>query len=96
MHGYPDGEIGELNWEIGSEKEEIKIVYSDDGCGIPPENLARIFEPFFTTKRNSGGTGLGLHIVYNLVNHKLQGNIEVNSVVGQGTQFTFIFPNTTI
>ncbi|MEM7714634.1 MAG: ATP-binding protein [Cyanobacteria bacterium P01_A01_bin.68] len=78
-----------------SSDENIKIIYSDDGCGIPEENLSKIFEPFFTTKRNQGGTGLGLHIVYNLITHKLQGSLDVDSQVGKGTQFTLILPSIT-
>ena len=92
IHAYPQGEAGQLNFEILSEDENIKIIYSDDGCGIPEENLGRIFEPFFTTKRNQGGTGLGLHIVYNLITYKLQGSIDVNSLIGKGSQFTMIIP----
>ncbi|RKZ73552.1 MAG: sensor histidine kinase, partial [Gammaproteobacteria bacterium] len=65
---------------------------SDDGCGIPPENLDKIFEPFFTTARIQGGTGLGLHIVFNLVTQKLQGTINVQSEIGVGTTFILNFP----
>ena len=68
------------------------IEYRDDGCGIPPENLTKIFEPFFTTARNQGGTGLGLHIVYNLVTQKLQGKIDVTSEVNLGTIFIIALP----
>ena len=93
IHAYPEGEVGELNFEIISEAENIKIIYSDDGYGIPEENLGKIFEPFFTTKRNQGGTGLGLHIVYNLINHKLKGNIEIDSIVTQGTKFILTIPS---
>ena len=93
IHAYPQGEAGQLNFEIISEAENIKIIYSDDGCGIPQENLGKIFEPFFTTKRNKGGTGLGLHIVYNLINHKLQGSIDIESQVGQGTKCTLTIPS---
>ena len=56
------------------------------------ERHHRIFEPFFTTKRNQGGTGLGLHIVYNLVTQTLQGAIEVHSQPGQGTEFAIALP----
>ncbi|RKZ57028.1 MAG: hypothetical protein DRR08_20070, partial [Candidatus Parabeggiatoa sp. nov. 2] len=65
----------------------------DDGCGIPPENLAKIFEPFFTTARAQGGTGLGLHIVFNLVTQKLNGTIRCESLKGQGTTFFIEIPN---
>ncbi|XLM19966.1 ATP-binding protein, partial [Chromobacterium piscinae] len=65
---------------------------SDNGKGISPENLGRIFDPFFTTRRGSGGSGLGLNIVYNIVRQRLGGNIEVHSEVGQGTRFKLEMP----
>jgi len=52
----------------------------------------RIFDPFFTTKRGSGGNGLGLHIVFNIVTGSLKGQIAVESELGQGTSFTLLFP----
>ncbi|MDY6901257.1 MAG: ATP-binding protein, partial [Cyanobacteriota bacterium] len=73
-------------------QDKVNIEYSDDGCGIPPKNLSKIFEPFFTTARNQGGTGLGLHIVYNLVTQKIQGTIDVKSEVNLGTIFTIALP----
>ncbi|HZR33974.1 MAG TPA: HAMP domain-containing sensor histidine kinase, partial [Nevskia sp.] len=54
--------------------------------------LTHIFEPFFTTRRGQGGTGLGLHIVYNLVHALLRGTVLVNSTAGQGTTFTIQLP----
>ncbi len=74
--------------------KEVALVfeYADNGKGITPENLSKIFEPFFTTKRGQGGTGLGLHIIYNLVNQKLQGTIKCQSQLGNGTNFLIEFP----
>jgi signal transduction histidine kinase len=72
----------------------VRIVFGDDGRGIAPENLPKIFDPFFTTGRDRGGTGLGLHIVYNLVTARLHGSIEVESRPGRGTQFTIHIPPT--
>ena len=45
----------------------VALEFSDDGRGIPPDQIGRVFDPFFTTARQRGSTGLGLHIVYNLV-----------------------------
>ncbi|AHC14292.1 sensor histidine kinase [Salinispira pacifica] len=49
------------------------VYFCDNGPGIPPENIGKIFDPFFTTRRSRGNTGLGLHIVYNLIHQKLNG-----------------------
>jgi signal transduction histidine kinase len=68
------------------------FTYSDDGRGIPPENLDKIFEPFYTTKRGQGGSGLGLHIIYNIVTQKLGGTISCESEVGVGTRFIIDLP----
>ena len=65
---------------------------SDDGNGIAPAHLSRIFEPFFTTRLGQGGSGLGLHIVYNLVTGPLGGTIEAHSVPGHGTEFLLELP----
>jgi len=67
--------------------------YSDNGLGNPNEVIDKIFEQFFTTNRQSGGSGLGLHIVYNLVTHKLNGTIHCESVIGEGTTFTMEIPS---
>jgi two-component system, NtrC family, sensor kinase len=74
-HAYQPGEEGQLCFEILHQDSRLIINYTDDGCGIPETNLSKIFEPFFTTARNCGGSGLGLHIVYNLVTQKLKGTI---------------------
>jgi signal transduction histidine kinase len=91
-HAYPDGKAGTLRFDLTKESDRLIIEYGDDGCGIPPEHLGKIFEPFFTTARAQGGTGLGLHIVYNLVTQKLQGTIHVHSEVGVGTRFVLSLP----
>ncbi len=70
----------------------VRLVFSDDGKGMSDADLARVFEPFFTTKRGQGSTGLGLHIVFNLVHARLGGEIEVASTLGEGTRFTVTFP----
>lgn len=69
----------------------IEVDISDTGCGIPAENLSKIFDPFFTTKEVGKGTGLGMHIVYNIV-AKHGGTIEAKSTVGKGTTFSIRIP----
>jgi len=94
-HAYPKGEAGNLRFELKLDSKCLMVEYSDDGCGIPPENRDKIFEPFFTTARAQGGTGLGLHIVFNLVTQKLKGTINVQSEVGVGTTFILNLPLST-
>ena len=67
------------------------LVVSDDGQGIPEENLSLIFDPFFTTKEEGKGVGLGLAVVYGIVETH-RGTIEVDSREGVGTRFTVTLP----
>jgi adenylate cyclase len=93
FHAYPNNnQIGNLIFEIESDSQNLTLRYSDDGCGIPSEHLDQIFNPFFTTARDRGGSGLGLHIVYNLVTQSLRGTVQVQSEVGEGTRFILILP----
>ena len=76
-------------WVVG---ERLALRYSDDGCGMDESTLRKIYEPFFTTRRDLGGTGLGMHIVFNLVTQKLGGSIKASSVPGKGTEFLLDLP----
>ncbi len=91
-YAYEPEEKGELRFDIVKESEQLMIKCQDDGCGIPAEHLDKIFDPFFTTGRDKGGTGLGLHIVYNLVTQKLKGTINCESTEGVGTTFMISIP----
>lgn len=71
--------------------ETVELTVRDTGAGIPPERMKDIFTPFFTTKPVGKGTGLGLSIVYGIIKMH-QGQITVDSVVGQGTTFTITLP----
>ena len=73
-------------------RSSVVVSVSDDGNGIPAEVLPRIFDPFFTTKLGSGGSGLGLHIVYATVSKVLGGRIDVVSSLRVGTTFTLLLP----
>jgi two-component system, NtrC family, sensor kinase len=93
LHGYEDGQRGRLSITVDQPDPTIvRLVYADDGKGIPKANLRRVFDPFFTTRRGSGGTGLGLHIVYNLVHATLGGTVTAYSREGKGASFTVTFP----
>ncbi|GBO53091.1 signal transduction histidine kinase [Pseudanabaena sp. lw0831] len=92
-HAYHDlDKAGQLQFEIAQQDDKVLITYSDDGKGIPSENLDKIFEPFFTTARDRGGSGLGLHIIYNLVTQNLKGTVLCESTVGIGTKFAIALP----
>ncbi|MEG3879182.1 ATP-binding sensor histidine kinase [Microcoleus sp. herbarium7] len=92
IHAYDAEDEGILTFDLKLEGDRLIFEYADNGKGITPENLNKIFEPFFTTKRGQGGTGLGLHIIYNLVTQKLNGTICCESQVDWGTKFTVEFP----
>jgi signal transduction histidine kinase len=87
-HAYEPGQEGQISIKGQSEGGRLTLEFADDGNGIPETILGKIFDPFFTTKRGTGGSGLGLSIVYNLVTKTLTGAIECHSVVGKGTVFT--------
>jgi signal transduction histidine kinase len=72
--------------------KEVEIVFADNGRGMHEDVQRRAFEPFFTTRRHLGGTGLGLHIVYNLVTRRLGGRIVLSSALRQGTEFRMTIP----
>jgi ligand-binding sensor domain-containing protein/signal transduction histidine kinase len=91
-HAFPDGRAGQMRITVGEDAGWIALRFADNGVGIPPDDLARIYDPFFTTKRGAGGSGLGMHIVYNLVTQLLGGSIEAASVEGQGASFEVRFP----
>lgn len=93
-HAYTDSDKGmiEIRAHVPGEDGILEILFSDDGRGIPADVLPKVFEPFFTTKRGKGGSGLGLHVVYNIVRMKLNGTIKVESAEGDGTRFRLRMP----
>ncbi len=70
----------------------IHMEVSDNGKGIPAEQLPHIFDPFFTTRRGRGGSGLGMSLIYNLVTSTLSGEIKLESTIGMGTVAKLRFP----
>ena len=82
---------GEIRIQTRRVAEQVEICISDTGCGIPEAHLEKLFDPFFTTKEVGKGTGLGMNIAYNIIK-KHHGDIQVSSVVGQGTRFTIRLP----
>ena len=72
--------------------EQVEVQFADDGIGMSEDVQRRAFEPFFTTRRSRGGTGLGLHIVYNLITRPLGGRLRLESEPGRGTIFVIRLP----
>lgn len=92
IHGFEQKVKGEILLDITRENHILQIRYSDNGKGMTKEERSRIFDAFYTTRRGQGGTGLGLHIVYNLVTQQLKGNIKCESKPGMGTMFIIQIP----
>jgi PAS domain S-box-containing protein len=92
LHAYDEGEKGQIFISAHLLGNNIEIIVRDTGKGIPAENLPKLFDPFFTTRRHKGGTGLGLHISFNLVTQALGGFIRAESKLGEGTQFVITIP----
>ena len=93
LHAFEDTEQGQITISAHLiSNGELEMVFSDDGHGIPAENLPHIFNPFYTTKLGKGGSGLGLHLVYNIITKTLGGRISASSVPGRGTTFTVQLP----
>jgi len=91
-HAFDKDEKGLIVIEISKNKEELEIIYKDNGKGISKENITEIFEPFFTTAREFGKTGLGLNVLYNILTNKLHGQIKCESKEGQGVSFVISVP----
>ncbi|KPA17169.1 membrane protein containing ATP-binding region, ATPase-like domain protein [Candidatus Magnetomorum sp. HK-1] len=92
IHGFENIDKGEMIFNISIQETNVLIDFSDNGKGIAKELISKIFDPFFTTKRGKGGTGLGLHIVYNLVVQNLGGTISCSSIPDEGCQFLIQIP----
>jgi signal transduction histidine kinase len=93
IHGFEDVDKGQIDITIEAvDNTKVSIEFKDNGKGIPEHLRKRIFDPFVTTKRGQGGSGLGMHLVYNLVTQALNGSISIVSEEGQGVQFRILFP----
>jgi signal transduction histidine kinase len=92
-HAFPDGAQGSVRIAAqASGKDNVEVLFSDDGCGMSPEVRRQVFDPFFTTRRDQGSTGLGLHIVHNIVTNRLGGRINLESRPGAGTKIKIVVP----
>jgi signal transduction histidine kinase/ligand-binding sensor domain-containing protein len=92
LHAFAPGQSGQIEIRISHDEDTVVLELRDNGAGMSEEVRRRAFEPFFTTRRGQGGSGLGLHIAYNLVTQVLKGNIQCESAPGQGTRFVIRIP----
>ena len=92
-HAFPDGKAGLVDIQVrASGKDNVEVIFSDNGVGMSMDVRRRAFDPFFTTRRDQGGTGLGLHIVYSIVTTRLGGRLDLDSEPGGGTRIQMILP----
>ena len=92
IHGFEQMPHGEIRIELTEENGHLVLRYQDNGKGMDLETQDRIFDPFFTTKRGQGGSGLGMHIVYNLITQQLSGQITCESSPNNGVIFLLRIP----
>ena len=92
IHGFEHVDDAEISITIRPSDERLTVIYSDNGAGISEEMREKIFEPFSTTKRGEGGSGLGMHLVYNLVTQALKGTIQLDDNGNKGATFIIDFP----
>lgn len=90
-HGIGENGRGCIGISVATDGAALKVDYRDDGAGMAPETLACVFDPFFTTNHQLG-LGLGMHLVYNLVTHRMGGSIRCASAPGRGVHFHIEVP----
>lgn len=97
LHGFDDStRPGQIRLHNRIHKKTLELIYEDDGIGMGPETQKRMFDPFFTTRRASGGSGLGMNIVFNLVTGKLNGKIRLDSPPHEGCRLIITIPYTPV
>lgn len=94
IHAFDNLEKGLITLSLSCCNEWVELSISDNGKGMPKTVSDAIFDPFFTTNRDSGGSGLGMHLVFNMVSQQLDGTIVCTSQINKGTQFIIRLPNT--
>ncbi len=93
LHGFADGEYGQLSVTASEKDDWTEMTYQDNGRGMPPAILEKTFEPYYTTKQGEGGSGLGMGIIKSLVEQDLEGTITLSSVEGEGVKVIVRFPS---
>lgn len=88
-HAFKAEEKGRVLIETTVNGADLILVYKDNGSGMSANTLSKIFDPFYSTSNESENSGLGMNVVYNLVQDKINGHLDVESTVGEGSTFTF-------
>lgn len=91
-HGFSAHHVGRIDIDVCYEVAAITLTYQDNGKGMEEAVLEQLYEPFFTTARSSGGSGLGMNVLYNLVVNNLSGTVSCKSSLGEGVTFTIKLP----
>ncbi|HCV05812.1 ATP-binding protein [Pseudoalteromonas sp. SSMSWG5] len=92
IHGFTDDIGNEVRFDVERNESSLIIDYYDNGIGVDKSIKKRIFDPFVTTKRGEGGSGLGMHLVYNLVTQALGGTIVYDELNQEGVHFIITLP----
>ncbi|WP_420266502.1 response regulator [Candidatus Magnetominusculus dajiuhuensis] len=91
-HAFDKDSKGKIDINVIETQKNIVIMFNDNGKGVANDVVCRIFDPFFTTNRKGGNSGLGLNIVFNIVQKTLQGEVECETIEGEGTSFVITIP----
>jgi len=91
-HGFESIEHGMIRVAAKKYGDSLLVTYEDNGKGMTEETISKMYDPFFTTNRAAGNSGLGMHIVYNIVSQKLKGTIQCESTVNEGVKFIINIP----
>ncbi|KID55045.1 ATPase [Pseudoalteromonas luteoviolacea] len=92
IHGFLDLKDNQIHIHVEQRNQSLEIIYQDNGIGVSNAVKKRIFDPFVTTKRGEGGSGLGMHLVYNLITQALGGTITLSDDNKKGTEFIITLP----
>ena len=92
LHGFEDKHNGRIVLTVSLDEDEVVMDYTDNGKGLTDDQLDKLFDAFFTTRQGRGGSGLGTHIMYNLVTQALNGSITPFSTPGKGLRYHIRFP----
>ncbi|RAJ95393.1 sensor histidine kinase [Aliidiomarina maris] len=92
VHAFEGIENGQIRIRVRAHNDTLTCTYQDNGNGMSQEHLDHLFDPFFTTRPNDGGSGLGTHIIRNILTQTLKGDITAHSAPGKGLRYDFHFP----